>query len=89
MMMYGHGLVGLLLTAVAGYWVLERASTHKGQLQKVGYFLGSVIVIASLLGVICSVWCLGTGKTGMCPFGGKMGRGDYYRGMPGAPGSPK
>ena len=87
-MMMGHGLVGLLLTAVAGYWVLERASTHKGQLQKIGFFVGSFVIVASLVGFICSIWCMNTGKMGTCPFGGKMGKGDYYRGMPGAPGSP-
>ena len=88
-MMYGHGLVGLLLTAVAGYWVLERASTHKGQLQKVGFFVGSLILVISFLGVICNVWCMGTGKTGMCPFGGKMGRGAYSPYTPPAPSSTK
>jgi len=81
-MMMGHSLVGLLLTAAAGYWVLERASTHKGQLQKVGFFVGSFLIVASLVGVICSVWCFGTGKGWACPFGGKMGRGAYSPYMP-------
>ena len=76
--MYGHGLVGLLLASVAGYWVLERASTHKGQLQKVGFAVGSFILIVSVVGVICSVWCLSSGTTGMCPFG-SMGKGGYPR----------
>jgi len=76
-MMMGHGIIGLLLTAVAGYWVLERASSHKGQLQKIGFFVGSVVIVASLVGLVCSIWCFGTGKAGMCPFGGKMGRGAY------------
>jgi len=77
-MMMGHGSGLLLLTAVAGYWVLERASVHKGQLQKVGFFVGSVVIIASLVGVICTVWCLGTGTSGMCPLGGKMDRDAYH-----------
>jgi hypothetical protein len=85
-MMMSHGVGMLLLTAVAGYWVLERASTHKGQLQKVGFAVGSLILVISLLGMICSVWCMKSGSSGMCPFGGKMGRGDSYRsGMPGSP----
>jgi hypothetical protein len=88
-MMMGHGLVGLLLAAVAGYWVLERASTHKGQLQKVGFAVGSLIIVVSLLGIICSVWCFGTSKSGMCPFGGKMGRGAYSPYIPPAPSSTK
>lgn len=87
-MMYGHGVVGLLLTAVAGYWVLERASAHKGQLQKVGYFVGSLVIVASLMGLIASVWCFGADKGWMCPFGGKMGRGAYSPYIPG-PGSTK
>jgi len=78
-MMYDHGLVGLLLAAVAGYWVLERASTHKGQLQKVGFAVGSLILVISFLGIICSVWCMKSGTSGMCPFGGKMGKGGYPR----------
>ena len=88
-MMYGHGTVGFLLAAVAGYWVLERASNHKGQLQKVGFAVGSIVIVASLLGAICSVWCMGTAKSGMCPFGGKMGRGAYSPYMPPAPSSTK
>ena len=88
-MMMGHGLVGLLLTAVAGYWVLERASSHKGQLQKVGFAVGSIVIVASLLGAVCSIWCMGTAKSGMCPFGGKMGRGAYTPYTSPAPSSTK
>ena len=77
-MMMGHGSGILLLTAVAGYWVLERASSHKGQLQKVGFFVGSFVIVASLVGVICTVWRLGTGKSWMCPLGGKMDKGASY-----------
>ena len=83
-----HGVGMLLLTAVAGYWVLERASTHKGQLQKVGFFVGSLIIVVSLFGVACSVWCMASGKAGMCPFG-KMGRGTYSPYTPPAPSSAK
>ena len=92
-MMMGHGVGILLLTAVAGYWVLERASAHKGQLQKVGFFVGSFVIVASLVGIVCKVWCLGTGKSMMCPLGGKMDKGAYYcpfhSGMPAAPASTK
>lgn len=88
-MMMGHGLVGLLLAAVAGYWVLERASAHKGQLQKIGFTVGSIVIVASLLGAVCSVWCSGGGKSGMCAFGGKMGRGAYTPYTSPAPSSTK
>jgi hypothetical protein len=68
-----HGVVGLLLTTVAGYWVLERAEGHKGQLKKVGQFLGALIIVVSVLGLACSLWCFASGKTGYCP--GGMGKG--------------
>ena len=48
-----HGLGILLLAAVAGYWVLERATGRRGQLQKVGLMLGSIVIVVSLLGVAC------------------------------------
>lgn len=75
--MMGHGVGVLLLAAVAGYWVLERAETHKGDLRRVGKGLGWLIIVASLIGVVCKVWCyagypsgaMGMGKRGfMCPF---------------------
>lgn len=68
----GHGLAGLLLSTVAGYWVLERAETHKGGLRKVGRLLGAAIILLSALGLIC--WargaCAAKGamKGGFCPF---------------------
>ena len=64
--MIGHGVVPLLLAAVGGYWVLERAETHKGQLRKVGQFLGALIIASSLIGAVCRVWSIGTGKA-FCP----------------------
>ena len=57
----------LLLAAVAGYWVLERAATHKGQLKRIGQTLGWLIIVVSVVGVICRVWCLVTGRMGACP----------------------
>ena len=69
-----HRIGGLLLTRVAGYWVLERAETHKGQLKKIGLVLGSLIIVISLVGVVAQVWCSGSWKNGYCPFG-RMGKG--------------
>ena len=69
-----HSVGGLLLVSVAGYWVLERASAHKGGLKRVGQWLGAVIILVSLIGVACKVWYLATcpsgstGKGGYCPF---------------------
>jgi hypothetical protein len=80
-MMVG-GSAGLLVAAVAGYWVLERADRHKGQLKTLGQVLGAVIIAVSLIGVACQVWCAakcGPGghgfmkghgmMKGMCPLG--------------------
>ena len=74
--MVGHGAGLLFFSAVAGYWVLERAETHKGNLRRTGRFLGWLVIISSFLGVICSV-CYATrlykqdgtmGLSGFCPF---------------------
>ena len=68
-----HGSGVLLLTAVAGYWVLERADTHKGDLRRVGKVLGWTIIVVSLIGVACNVWCLAAYKGGYCPLPKKSG----------------
>ena len=73
-----HGAVGYLLTAIGGYWVLERSSERKGNLKKIGGIVGTFILIASILGFACALWCKGgggpmggRGMGGMCPFSGK------------------
>ena len=67
-----HGIVGLMASAIGGYWVLERASTHKRRLRQIGQLVGGLILVVSFGGVACSVWCLATGKSGYgrgyCPF---------------------
>ena len=68
-----HGVGILLLSAIGGYWVLERASGHRGRLKQVGQLLGGLIIIVSLVGVACRVWCLAAGKGGFCPLGKKGG----------------
>ena len=80
------GVGPLLLAAVGGYWVLERAETHKGQLKQVGQFLGALIIVSSLFGAACRVWFLTTGKGSYCPMH-KGWHGPYTsRAMgPGAP----
>ncbi len=69
-----YGVGPLLLAAVAGYWVLERAETHKGRLRKIGQLLGGLIILVSLVGVVCRVWCLAMCPTGYGPMG-KAGKG--------------
>lgn len=64
----------LLLTAIGGYWVMERADTHKGQLKRVGTLLGTAIIILSLFGIVVRGWtvCRWTRAHGgggpACPF---------------------
>ena len=76
-MMHGMGI--MLLASVAGYWVLERASNHKGNLKRVGQVLGIAIIILGLLGYACALGCtaqFGKGMRrggGFCPFSKAMG----------------
>jgi hypothetical protein len=71
---YGHGTVGLLLSMVAGYWVIERASTHKGRLRSLGQLVGGIILIVALVGTTCRVWataagaCKGRSSAIWCPW---------------------
>ena len=65
-----HSAVELLVGTVAGYWLLERAESHKGDLKKLGRFLGWLLIVASLVGMICRVWSM----SGACPVGA-MGKG--------------
>ena len=82
--MMGHGAGILLVTAIGGYWVLERADRHKGGLKTIGRVLGAVIIVASLIGVACRVGCVASAK-GWCPTG-KMGRSGTCPFSPGTDG---
>lgn len=76
MLGHGHGSAWLLLTAIGGYWLLERAETHnkKSDLRRAGKLLGWLIIVASLVGVACNVWYLATCKGVDGPMGmGKKG----------------
>ena len=69
-MLYG-GTGLLLLGAVAGYWALERAESHKGNLRQVGKVVGWVVIVSSLLGVACRVYAVASGQacpSAYCPF---------------------
>ena len=71
-----HGGIGvLLLSAIGGYWVLERAEKHKKPLKSIGQMLGGAIIVISLVSVACTVWCggkscgwKGRGAKTQCPF---------------------
>jgi len=77
----------LLISAAAGYWVLERANREKGALKRVGQWLGAVIIVVSLVGVACRVYAVATGQ-GWCPWPGKLGACPIT-GAPDAPTAPK
>ena len=66
-----HGTGLLLFAAVAGYWVLERSSGHKGDLKRVGQVIGWVVILASFAGLACKVWALSTGNAPFCLLGEK------------------
>ena len=78
------GVAILLLTAVAGYVVFERASSRKGSVKKLGRVVGVVVIVLSFLGVACRAYSgiSGTGcpygggyfKKGICPYAAKSAR---------------
>ena len=66
-MMGSHGGVPVLLvTAAVGYWVLTLAAKEKEGTKKIGHLVGLVIIVVSLLGVACKLYCQVSG----CPMGG-------------------
>lgn len=70
--MMGHSAAGLLIAAAAGYWVFERASSRKEPVKRIGQWVGAAIMVVSLIGVACRVWCVTTGS-GPC-LTGKSGQ---------------
>ena len=76
--MMTHGVSLLLISAAAGYWVLTMAGKEKGGVKQLGRWLGLILIVVSLLGAACKVYCLTNcpkGKAGWmgkaCPFTGK------------------
>ena len=71
-----HAAAGLLIAAAAGYLVVERADKHKGSLRRIGYMVGGLIIVSSILGLACAISCkagawgygdMGMKKSGYCP----------------------
>ena len=71
--MLGHAMVGLALSAIGGYWVLERSAGQKGRLKQVGQLVGGVIIFVSLVGMLSHFFMV-VAASGLCPVK-KMGRG--------------
>ena len=54
--MMGSGSGLLLVGVIGGYWLLERAETHKGKLRRIGRVLGALVIVVSLLGAVFRGW---------------------------------
>ena len=61
----------LLITSAAGYWVLTLAQHQKGSTKSLGRWLGAVIILVSLAGTACTIYCAVSGKAVTCPPMGK------------------
>lgn len=77
-----HSVGIFLLTAVAGYWLMERALKQRGRMKQFGQLLSAFIITVSIVGVICKVtlissgdyshYRMGKGSSGWsCPFAAK------------------
>ena len=82
--MMHDGATGLLIAVAVGYWVLERADTHKKGMRQLGRLIGFGIILVSVIGIACKVWCVAggacaKGSWGMrgsyCPFSSKIPMG--------------
>lgn len=68
--MMGYGAAGLLIAAAAGYWVLGQAEHQKGNVRRLGQYLGLAIIVVSVLGAACKIYAITTGKGMVCPVSG-------------------
>ena len=76
-----HGISVLLVTSAVGYWVLTHSQKEKGNIKRLGQWLGLAIIALSVAGAACRIYCAvsgsscsmmgGMGKGGACPFTGK------------------
>ena len=68
MMMTGHSVAPLLIASAAGYWVMTQAEHQKGGVRKLGQYLGLAIVVASIIGAACKIYCAAACATSSaCP----------------------
>jgi hypothetical protein len=76
-------IVAYLFSLAVGYWVLTLADKEKNLNKKIGKWIGWIIIVVSICGMLCSAACCMScrGKAGCnmtqwgCPMGatGKMG----------------
>lgn len=68
MMMTGSSVAPLLISAAAGYWVVTLSEHQKGGVRKLGQYLGVAIIVASVLGAACKIYCAAACyQQSMCP----------------------
>ena len=69
-----HGTGMLLLSVIGGYWMLERAENHKGELRRIGRLLGGLVIVVGLFESIVGVWggCPWKKAGWSCPFSRQM-----------------
>ena len=59
----GKGIAMLLISLGIGYWVCIQAEAQKkGFLKQLGYWLGSIIIVLSILMSLCQLRCQATKK---------------------------
>jgi len=57
-MYLGKSIALLLIASGIGYFVCAKAEEQKkGFVKQLGYWVGSIIIIASLLASVCSIYC--------------------------------
>jgi hypothetical protein len=60
-MMHGMGsptgIALILISLGIGYLVCEKADKEKGFLKQLGYWIGSIIIVASMLTALCGWYC--------------------------------
>ena len=63
--MMTHGISQLLFSAAAGYWVITLASKEKPRVKQLGVLVGLIILVVSLGGIACTLYCrMSCGKGG-------------------------
>lgn len=75
-MMGAMGIAPLFVAAAAGYWVVTQAEHQKGGIQKLGRYLGTAIIILSVVLAGCKLYafaarCGMSGKA-ICPVTGNV-----------------
>ncbi len=62
------GVVMLLISLAVGYLVCAKAEEKKGFLKQLGYWIGAIIIIVSILKGLCGLYfCLGQKMPFKCP----------------------